>query len=60
MFIPNQSKDSSQLNFLSTRSDVAELGPAQTQLVFFTSETKKRAPTRSWAQGPHMVKFIPE
>ena len=29
------------------------------QLVFFTLTDKKRAPRRSWAQGPHTVKSIP-
>jgi len=37
---------------------VAEVGSAHTYLVFFTSTDKTKAPTRSWAQGPHMDKSI--
>ena len=34
-------------------------GPAQNRIVFFILPNKIRAPTRSWAQGTHMVKSIP-
>ena len=54
-----QSKPVKKIIKTKLKLDVAELGLAQTQLVFCTLEDKNRAPTRTWAQGPHMVKSIP-
>ena len=54
----SQKSHQSQTSY-ELRPDVAELCPAQTQLVFMNSVNKERAPLRSLAQGSHMVKSIP-
>ena len=55
-----QSKPVKKLIKAKLRPDVTLLGLAQTQLVFCTLKDKNRAPTRTWAQGPHMAQSIPE